>query len=167
MKKCDEVMRLGLDSSTPPIKTAVIFIGIPASGKSSYFAEHYKGKYAHINLDTLNTRKKEAALLRECLIVGKSFVVDNTNPTKTDRKRYIIPAKSNGFRVEGYFFQSVLVDCVTRNEKRTGKSRIPNIAIASISNKLELPCIEEGFDELYFVKLSDGGFITEEWRDER
>ena len=147
-------------------KTAVIFMGIPASGKSSYFAEHYKGKYTHINLDTLNTRKKETSLLSECLIEGNSFVVDNTNPTKSDRQRYIIQAKSNGYRVEGYFFQSVLVDCIARNEKRTGKSRVSDIAIASISNKLELPCMEEGYDALYFVKLSDGEFIVERWRDE-
>ena len=155
-----------LINNTTSEKTAVILIGIPASGKSSYFAEHYKGKYAHINLDTLNTRKKEAALLSECLMEGKSFVVDNTNPTKSDRQRYIAPAKSNGYRVEGYFFQSVLADCIARNEKRTGKSRIPDIAIASISNKLELPCMEEGFDALYFVKLRDGEFIIERWRDE-
>jgi len=152
--------------NTTSEKTAVILIGIPASGKSSYFAEYYKEIYTHINLDTLKTRKKEAALLAECLREGKSFVVDNTNPTKADRQHYIIPAKSNGYRVEGFFFQSILADCIAGNEKRTGKARIPAIAIASISNKLELPCMKEGFDALFFVKLNDGKFIVEQWRDE-
>ena len=151
-----------MDNTTSE-KTAVILMGIPASGKSSYFVEHYKGKYTHINLDTLNTRKKEAALLAECLAGGKSFVVDNTNPTKLDRQRYILPAKAEGYHVVGYFFQSVIAECIARNEKRSGKSRIPDIAIASISNKLELPCMDEGFDALYFVKLRDGKFFIEEW----
>ena len=149
-----------------PEKIAVIFIGIPASGKSSFFAEQFKDQCVHINLDTLNTRNKEAALIDECLKANKSFVVDNTNPTKADRQRYIIPAKAAGYRVEGYFFQSVISDCVARNENRTGKAKIPNTAIASISNKLEFPCINEGFDALYFVKLNNGNFIIDDWRDE-
>jgi hypothetical protein len=28
-----------------------------------------------------------------------------------------------------------------------------------------MPSREEGFDELYFVSISDGGFKIEEWRD--
>ena len=149
-----------------PEKTAVIFIGIPASGKSSFFAKKFKDKCVHINLDTLNTRKKEADLLNECIRINESFVVDNTNPTKADRQRYIIPAKAAGYRGEGYFFQSILADCITRNESRTDKAKIPDIAVASKSKELELPGRDEGFDALYFVKLDKGDFIIDDWRDE-
>jgi len=147
-------------------KTAVIFIGIPASGKSTFFNECLKKEYIHINLDTLHTRNKEAALLSECLAQRKSFVVDNTNPTKSDRQRYIIPAKSEGYHIVGYFFQSVLADCIARNKNRTGKAQVPDIAIVSKSGELELPHKDEGFDELYYVRLNNGKFIIEQWRDE-
>jgi len=50
--------RMSIIDKTPPEKTAVILIGLPASGKSSFFAAFYEGKYTHINLDTLRTRKK-------------------------------------------------------------------------------------------------------------
>jgi len=148
------------------IKTAVIFIGIPASGKTTFFSKYFMEDYIHINLDTLRTRKKEAALFAECLSEGKSFVVDNTNPTRTDRERYLATAKAEGYRVVGYFFQSEISECIARNKKRVGKMRVPDVALTSISAKMELPCVSEGFDALYFVKLCDGEFIIEEWKDE-
>ena len=154
---------MSITDKTPPEKTAVILIGIPASGKSSFFATFCKGKYTHINLDTLRTRKKEASLLAECLMESESFVVDNTNLLKSDRQRYIVPAKAERYRVEGYFFQSVLADCIERNKKRSGKARIPDAVITSKSNMLELPVIDEGFDELFLVKLNKGRFLIEQW----
>ena len=68
--------------------------------------------------------------------------------------------------MEGYFFQSVLRDCVSRNEKRAGKEKVRSIAIAAISNKLEMPGYDEGFDALCFVRFSEGGFVVDDWRDE-
>jgi len=148
------------------MRTAVIFIGIPASGKTTFFSKCFAENYIYINLDTLHTRKKEASLLFECLSNSKSFVVDNTNPKKTDRERYIALAKAEGYRVVGYFFQSVISDCIARNRNRIGKLRVPDIAIASKSTELELPRFDEGYDALYFVKLDDDEFIVEEWKDE-
>ena len=150
----------------PSGKTAIIFIGIPASGKSSFYAQYFQDTYTLINLDTLHTRNKENTLMAECLADGKSFVVDNTNPKKTDRKRYITPAKKEGYRIVGYFFQSRMADCISRNEKRTGKKRVPDIAIVSKSNELELPDKDEGFDSLYFVRMNGNDFVIEEWRDD-
>ena len=148
-------------------KLAIIFIGIPASGKSTFYKQNLKDKFVHINLDTLNTRNKEMVLLNKCLAESKSLVVDNTNPTKEDRKRYIPIAKAAGYRVEGYFFQSVLKDCIRRNSDRKGKAKIPDIAVASISNKLELPEKSEGFDELYFISIENKSFKKELWKDEK
>ena len=45
---------------------AVIFIGIQASGKSSFYREYMEGTFVHINLDTLHTRNKENLLFEEC-----------------------------------------------------------------------------------------------------
>lgn len=61
--------------------------------------------------------------------------------------------------------QSRLQECIDRNNARTGKERIPSVAIACTSNKLEIPSYAEGFDELYFVEITDKGFTVSEWRE--
>lgn len=145
-------------------KTAIIFIGIQASGKSTFYHERFED-YVHINLDTLHTRNKEKILLQECLESGRSFVVDNTNPTGRDRERYIQAAKDKEYRIHGYYFQSSISDCIARNQKREGKARIPDHAVAGTYRKLELPKYEEGFDELFYVRLEDGNFIVDIWNE--
>jgi len=145
-----------------PEKTAIIFIGIQASGKSTFYHEQFAG-YVHINLDTLHTRNKEKLLLQECVESGYSFVVDNTNPTKADREKYIRAAKDYGYCIHGYYFQSSVSECIERNRKREGKARIPDRAVAGTHRKLELPEYGEGFDKLFYVCLKDGHFQTEEW----
>ena len=70
-------------------KKAIIFIGIQASGKSTFYHRMLEKKYVHINLDTLHTRNRERMLMEECLREGRSFVVDNTNPAVADREKYI------------------------------------------------------------------------------
>ena len=142
-------------------KIACIFIGIQASGKSSYYHCFYND-FVHINLDTLHTRNKENILLMECIENEKSFVVDNTNPTVQDREKYIEIAKSNGYRVWGYYFCSAIEECKQRNLQREGKAKVPDKALACTHNKLELPKYEEGFDKLYYVHIENGSFITED-----
>lgn len=83
---------------------AVIFIGIQASGKSSFYREYMEGTFVHINLDTLHTRNKENLLLEECLAKRESFVVDNTNPTRKERERYISWPGPMGMRLQDIFF---------------------------------------------------------------
>ena len=147
-------------------KTAIIFIGIQASGKSTFYHDRF-GDYVHINLDTLHTRNKEKILLQECVENGSSFVVDNTNPTRVDREKYIQVARDHGYRIHGYYFQSCVSDCIARNRKREGKARIPDHAVASTHHKLELPEYGEGFDELFYVCLKDGSFMIDEWSERK
>ena len=81
-------------------KQAVIFIGIQASGKTTFFKQMLADKgYVHISLDVLHTRNKEDQLLMECLENGRSFVVDNTNPEISVREKYIKKAKEYGYQV--------------------------------------------------------------------
>ena len=146
-------------------KEAVLLIGIQASGKSTFYHQMLAGDHVHINLDTLHTRNKERLLLEHCLQNGYSFAVDNTNPSIADREKYIVPAKENGYQIKGYFFQSVIADCIERNHTRPGNARVPDQAIACTSNRLELPSYREGFDQLYFVRLDNGRFLIEEWKE--
>ncbi len=149
------------------IMEAIIFVGIQASGKSTFYKERFFKSHIRINLDMLKTRHRESLLLNSCLKMGQPFVVDNTNPTKMDRKRYIVPAQEAEFQRIGYYFQSQLSTCLERNERRTDKERIPENGIRGTYSRLELPLIEEGFDELFYVTISGvGRFVVKEWKDE-
>lgn len=149
----------------PNPREAVLLIGLQASGKSTFYRQMLSGDHIHINLDTLHTRNKEWLLLEHCLQNGFSFTVDNTNPTIAEREKYIVPAKEYGYKIIGYFFQSVIADCMERNRARQGKARVPDKAIPCTSNRLELPSYQEGFDQLYYVKLKQGRFLIEEWKE--
>lgn len=145
---------------------AVIFIGLQAAGKSSFYKENFFKTHVRINLDMLKTRRRENILLKACLVAKQPFVVDNTNPAKIDRKKYIQLSKDAGFKVVGYYLKSNIDASVIRNAKRTGKERIPVVGIKRTFGKLQLPNWNEGFDNLYYVKLDeDNGFIVEEWKD--
>jgi len=146
---------------------AVIFVGIQASGKSSFYRERFFYSHLRINLDMLRTRYRERILLRACLEAKQPFVVDNTNPSIEERARYIEIARSGGFRLVGYYFRSSPKEALTRNARRTGKARIPEKGILGTHKRLRVPRLEEGFDELYYVRIDGTGhFVVEEWSDE-
>jgi Predicted kinase len=145
-------------------KEMIIFIGIQASGKTTFYHKQF-AQYEYVSLDILHTRNKERIAIEEAFSLGKSMVIDNTNPTVANREGYIRKAKENGYHVAGYFFQSRVSDCVERNEKREGKAKVPRTAIAATSNKLELPSYAEGFDELYFVHMENGKMLVEGWKE--
>lgn len=146
---------------------AILFCGIQATGKSSFYKEQFFRTHVRISLDQLNTRNKESKLLEVCLAIRQPFVVDNTNPTKLDRAQYIAKAKAHKFNVVCYYFQSKIEDALQRNSLRAGKERIPDTGVKATFNKLELPSQAEGFDECYYVEITtDGGFIIKPWANE-
>jgi predicted kinase len=140
---------------------AVIFIGIQGSGKSSFFQERFFDTHVRINLDMLRTRRREESLVAACLNAGQSFVIDNTNPLPSDRARYVERARGAGFRTVVYFFESSLREAMQRNNLRAGKQKIPAAAVVAAFKKLVPPSAEEGFDEIYTVRLTaDRGFVA-------
>ncbi|MDB5341572.1 MAG: hypothetical protein JWN70_7191 [Planctomycetaceae bacterium] len=145
---------------------AVVFMGIQGSGKSSFFKERFFTTHVRISLDLLKTRHRELRLLNECLGMLQPFVIDNTNPTCDERLNYIRAAKPLRFDVVGYYFQSKVTDCLLRNSERSAAERVPDVAILSTAKKLELPTWAEGFDHLFYVRLEDGQFVVEDWKDE-
>ena len=146
---------------------AIIFVGIQAAGKSSFYKERFFNTHVRINLDMLKTRHRERGLLRTCIDLKQPFVVDNTNPTVEERARYIAPAKAAGFRIVGYYFQSRVPDCLARNDRREPRERVPGKAIGGTARRLQLPSLAEGFDALHYVRIAeDGRFRVEEWADE-
>lgn len=145
----------------------VILIGIQATGKSSFYKDNFFRTHIRINLDMLKTRNREDILIDACVRAKQSFVVDNTNPSAMDRKKYIDIAKAAGAKVIGYYFQSSIDEVIPRNEKRTGKEHVPLAGIKGTYTKLQIPDKGEGFDELYYVRINaEGQFEIEKWKYE-
>jgi predicted kinase len=146
---------------------AVIFIGVQATGKSSFYRHRFFRTHVRISLDLLKTRYRERLILDACLKTGQPFVIDNTNPRKEDRAEYLALARAAGFRTVGYYFQSRLEDALSRNSSRAEYERIPDKGLRGTYGKLALPSKEEGFGELYYVRLVEpGSFLVEDWNDE-
>jgi len=145
---------------------AIIFCGIQATGKTTFFKERFFRSHIRISLDLLNTRNKELRFIETCINTSQPFVIDNTNPSLEERAKYITIAKANKFKVIGYYFQSKLVEAITRNNQRSGKEKIPEIGIKGTFKKLSLPSINEGFDELYYVTAENNEFTIKPWSDE-
>ena len=145
---------------------AIIFIGIQASGKSSLYFEKFSKTHLRLNLDMLKTRHREAILFDACIKAKQKIVIDNTNPTREERRKYIEKLKLSGFMIKGYYFKSSIKDCLLRNDKRNGKEKIPEVAIKGTFNKLEIPVYSEGFDELYYVMIEKKGFKIIDWNNE-
>lgn len=138
-----------------------IFIGIPASGKSSFYKELFFNSHIRISMDLLNTRNKEGKLLQYCFETQSKMVIDNTNVTKESRKKYIEFAQQNKYEVIGYYFESNIQDCMERNKNR--KDSINEIGIKSKYKELEKPLFEEGFDKIFRVKIVDQKFEIKDY----
>jgi predicted kinase len=146
---------------------AIIFVGIQATGKSTFFQQLFFDTHIRINLDMLRTRNRERVLLAACLEAKQPFVVDNTNLTREARANYISQAKAAGYSITGYYFKSALQAALERNRQRNGKALVPEKGIIGAYRKLELPSFDEGFDQLFYVEIAeDGQFIVKEWSDE-
>ncbi len=141
----------------------IIFVGIPASGKSTFYKENFFDTHVRLNLDMLNTRHRQQCLFDAGLRSKTSLVIDNTNPAKIDREPYILAAKKNKYEVVGYYFRSVIAESKARNALRLGSAKVPEAAIGAIAKKLQLPEYSEGFDALYYVTIDKAGFSVQPW----
>jgi predicted kinase len=140
---------------------AIIFCGIQASGKTTFYIERFFKTHVRISLDLFNTRRKEKIFIETCLKTQQRYVIDNTNPTKKERLAYIEKAKQFKFKVAVFYFQSTVGEAITRNKNRTGKEHVPPAGIGGTYKRLQTPAYEEGFDELFMVKIVNGSFAVE------
>lgn len=136
---------------------AVIFCGIQASGKTTFYLERFFETHVRISLDLLRTRAREQILLGACLAARQPFVVDNTNPKAADRARYVAPALAAGFEVIGYYFAADARAAFERNRRRPGRAAIPAAGLFGTRKRLEIPRLEEGFTSLSRVEIVEGG----------
>lgn len=135
----------------------IIFTGVQASGKSSFYLLNLAQSHLLINLDMLKTRHRENMIFEACIASKTKMVIDNTNPTKANRARYIQKAKNAGFEVISYYFETDLKSTLERNSYREGKANIPEMGVRATYKKLEMPNFDEGFDEIFTVKIIGNG----------
>ena len=141
---------------------AIIFVGLQASGKSSFYRERFFSTHVRISLDLLRTRHRERRMLSLCLETQQPFVIDNTNPTREDRRRYIEPARSSGFSIAGYYFSGRIAECIVRNQQRA--DAVPEVGLLATARKLQIPSMDEGFNSLNYVRAEASEFVIEDWR---
>lgn len=140
----------------------VVFVGLPASGKSSYYASRYRATHVHVSKDLLGRARhkqdKQMRIIAGALRSGRSVVVDNTNPRQSDRAALIDLARVHGATPVAVWFTAQVADCLRRNASREGKARIPAVGIFATAKKLQPPTREEGFAEVTQAHLGEGGF---------
>ena len=154
----------GADVRAPKV---IALYGANASGKTTFYVERFLNTHARISLDQLRTRAREKRFFDLCLETRMPVVVDNTNPTKAERGRYVDAAKAAGYDVHCYFFQSRVAECIERNESRPEAGRVPRVGLLGTSPRLEIPSRDEGFNVMKFISIAaGGGFDVEDWRDE-
>lgn len=137
----------------------IILIGLPAAGKSTFYRDKFAKSHVHISKDLWpnagDREGRQQKLLEETLALGKSVAIDNTNSTVAERARIIRTAIDHGARVVGYFFDVSTRAAVARNAARTGRSKVPNVAIFTTAKRLQPPKLAERFDELFRIELAE------------
>ncbi|OCF43278.1 polynucleotide kinase 3'-phosphatase [Kwoniella heveanensis CBS 569] len=158
-------------SSTPEI---VLFVGPPASGKSSFFRKHFAPNgYQHINQDTLGTRDRclraaEIAVAKE----GKKVVVDNTNRNRETRAHWIRLASKLDVPIRLFHFLCPIELAKHNNVYRAcyappddpPRDLLPMMAFTSYASAFEQPHKDEGFDEIRGVNFHFEGSEAERRR---
>jgi predicted kinase len=145
----------------------IIFIGLQASGKSTFFRKKFAATHAHISKDLMPRKGKEQRqqqLIETALQASRSIVIDNTNPSPIDRATIIQQGKTYQATIIGYYFSSIIDECMQRNLQREGKELVPDVGFYSTVKKLEKPTYAEGFDRLFYVRIGeDNDFIINPW----
>ena len=137
----------------------VILIGVPAAGKTSFYHERFAATHDLVSKDRMrnvrSAQRRQEALVGEALSAQRSVVVDNTNASAAERAPLIAQARAHGAEVVGYYFPTEPADALRRNRTRTGRERVPDVAIFAIRKRLEPPTLAEGFDRLFVVRMNE------------
>jgi predicted kinase len=144
--------------------TVVLAIGLPGSGKSSWFKRHNIRPLSSDLLRELLFDDAEEqrfqdlvfsnlrSMLKARLIARRPMnYVDATNLTSHDRHSWIKLAKDYGYEVQGVFFDVPLDVCLERNRRR---NRVVDEEIMrKMAAKLKAPTFDEGFSKITVVRV--------------
>jgi predicted kinase len=138
----------------------VVLVGLPGSGKSSFYRARLAASHDHVSKDLMGgARDKNArqlAMIAAALTARRSVAVDNTNPSREVRAPLVAAARAHGVRAIAYFLDTPVKECLARNRGREGRERVPEKAVYMIARRLQPPAADEGFDAVYRVVARDG-----------
>ena len=139
----------------------VLLVGLPGSGKTSFYRARLADTHDQVSKDLMKSARdknaRQARIITAALAAGRSIVVDNTNVSRAVRAPLVTLGRAGGAELVAYFFPAPVADCLARNRARTGRARVPDVAIHSLARSLEPPTAAEGFDRIYRVVLEGEG----------
>jgi predicted kinase len=153
-----------------PKGVVVLAIGLPGSGKSSWFKRH---NITPLSSDTLRlllfddpTEQRFQdlvfsnlrSMLKARLIARRPMnYVDATNLSTHDRQGWIKMARDFGYEVHGVYFDVPVEVCLERNQRR--QRVVPEDVMRRMASKLRPPSFEEGFAKITIVRVKkkEGG----------
>lgn len=157
----DLIMGGAAPDERPAAQTMVLMHGMPASGKTSFVRRHLLSRgYIWINQDTMQTFARCARATREALASGYSVVIDNTNPNKKARGRYIEIGKgcNQGLKILALSMKTPKdlaqhLNIVRERESKGGVQHIPVVAYHMFLKRASPPELEEGIDRIADIKF--------------
>lgn len=149
----------------------IMFVGIPASGKSTQSAFYREQGYLILSSDEIREGLMEGADLEclnekershihsrvfevirkragDALKQGRSVVVDATNLSRKRRMSFLEQFRRFSCVKKCVLFITPAEVCMERNRKRTGSARVPEDGMLRMLCNFECPNYWEGWDEI-------------------
>ncbi len=147
-----------------PKGAVVLAIGLPGSGKSSWFKRHNviplsSDLVRGLLFDDATEQRFQdlvfsslRSLLRARLIAGRPMnYIDATNLSSKERHSWIKMAQDFGYEAHAVFFDVPTETCMERNRKRL--RNVPDDVMLRMAQKLRPPKFDEGFSKVVVVRL--------------
>ncbi|MGD0569621.1 MAG: AAA family ATPase [Candidatus Sulfotelmatobacter sp.] len=148
----------------PPKGVVVLAIGLPGSGKSSWFKRHNvvplsSDMVRSLLFDDVREQRFQdlvfsnlRSMLKARLIAKRPMnYVDATNLTPQERQHWIKLAKDYQYEVQAVFFDVPLEICIERHQRRDRV--VPEDVMRRMAAKLKPPAFEEGFAKITVVRV--------------
>jgi predicted kinase len=148
----------------PPKGIVVLAIGLPGSGKSSWFKRHNVAPLSSdmvraLLFDDVREQRFQdlvfsnlRSMLKARLIAKRPMnYVDATNVTPQERQHWIKLAKDYNYEVHAVFFDVPLEVCLERHQRRDRV--VPEDVMRRMAAKLKPPSFQEGFAKITVVRV--------------
>jgi predicted kinase len=148
----------------PPKGVVVLAIGLPGSGKSSWFKRHdvvplSSDMVRSLLFDDVREQRFQdlvfsnlRSMLKARLIAKRPMnYVDATNLTPQERQHWIKLAKDYQYEVHAIFFDVPLEVCLERHQRRDRV--VPEDVMRRMAAKLKPPAFDEGFAKITVVRV--------------